>query len=68
MKEYELTSDYIELNKLLKICGLAATGGQAGLLVTEGAVTVNGRKEFRKRAKLRKGDIVTMEGVIVKIV
>lgn len=68
MREYLLSTDYIELLKLLKITGLAQTGGQAGILVTEGLVTVNGQKEFRKRAKLRKGDVVVTRGVTIQIV
>jgi len=33
MQEFELTSEYIELVKLLKITGIAETGGHAKILV-----------------------------------
>lgn len=56
MREFKLNSEYIELVKLLKLLGVAETGGHAKILVEEGEVYLNGTREFRKRAKLRKGD------------
>jgi ribosome-associated protein len=67
MKEFILTSDYIELVKLLKLFRLAPTGGQVKLLINEGLVKLNGTVEFRVRAKLRKGDIVEINELIIKI-
>jgi ribosome-associated protein len=66
--EYHLDSDYIELVKLLKVEGLADTGGQAKQLVEQGRVFVNGNLEFRKRAKLRHGDIVEADGLTIRII
>ena len=68
MHEFNLKSDYIELIKLLKLLGIAETGGHAKILVEEGEVAVNGNKEFRKRAKLKPGDEVEVLGekIIVK--
>lgn len=60
-------SEFIELLKLLKIQGIAQTGGHAKMIVEEGLVFVNGEQEFRKRRKLRPGDKVEVEGVIVEI-
>lgn len=57
-KEFQLTEDYIELIRLLKYLRLAETGGHAKMLVEGGEVLLNGQPEFRKRAKLRAGDIV----------
>lgn len=59
--------EFIELNKLLKLMGLAQTGGHAKLLIDEGLVTVNGEIELRKRKKLRQGDIVLFEDRCVEI-
>ena len=56
MREFKLSSEYIELIKLLKLLRIAETGGHAKILVEEGHVFLNGKKEFRKRAKLRPGD------------
>lgn len=57
---FELKHDFIPLIGLLKIMGIAATGGHAGILVTEGEVKVNGNIELQKRKKLKDGDIVTI--------
>jgi len=62
MREFRLTSGYIELVKLLKLLRIAETGGHAKILVEEGKVFLNGEKEFRKRAKLRQGDEIEVLG------
>jgi len=62
MREFKLTSEYIELIKLLKLLRIAETGGHAKILVEEGEVFLNGEQEFRKRAKLRPGDEVEVLG------
>lgn len=67
MKNFILSSDYIELVKLLKLLGLADTGGRASQLIAQGEVKVNGHTELRKRAKLRNGDNVEVFGNIIKI-
>jgi ribosome-associated protein len=68
MKEYKLKEEYIELIKLLKLTRVAATGGHAKLLVEDGEVQLNGQVEFRKRAKLRAGDIVICLEQEIKVV
>lgn len=62
MREFTLTSEYIQLIKLLKHLGIAETGGHAKMMVTDGEVFLNGTQEFRKRAKLREGDLVEVSG------
>ena len=56
--EYRITTEYIELNQLLKVCGLAGSGGEGGALVTQGNVHVDGQAELRKRCKIRPGQVV----------
>jgi len=58
MREFKLSSEYIELVKLLKLLRIAETGGHAKIIVEDGEVFLNGNREFRKRAKLRSGDKV----------
>jgi len=59
METYELKGEeYIELIKLLKIMRVSESGGQAKLMVEDGIVLRNGEPEFRKRAKLRAGDVI----------
>ena len=62
------TDEYIELIKLLKLKQIAQTGGHAKMLVEEGIVKVNGVQEFRKRNKLRIGDVVEIQDFKIVIV
>ena len=54
--EFELSSDYIELLKLLKLMNIAESGAQAKMMVENNEVLLNGKLELRKRAKLKRGD------------
>ena len=60
--EFHLRTDIIDLLQLLKATGLCATGGEAKWAVEEERVRVNGEVEFRKRRKLRVGDVVELDG------
>ncbi len=51
-------SDYIQLCDLLKAANLCQTGGHAKLVISEGEVKVDGKTEFRKRCKIKSGQIV----------
>jgi ribosome-associated protein len=68
MIRFKLDDEYIELFKLIKTVQLAQTGGHAKLMVEEGGVILNGQQEFRKRAKIRKGDRVECGGNKIEIV
>ena len=65
--EFKLDTEYIELNKLLKILSLVESGGQANNLITEGFVRFNGEVDTRKRLKLRKGDKIEFPEIRIKI-
>jgi ribosome-associated protein len=58
--DFTLTGDYVELHNLLKITGLADSGGSAKVIVASGAVTVDGRVETRKTCKIRAGQVVLL--------
>ena len=62
MIEFKLSGEYIELISLLKFLRLAGSGGHAKMMVDEGLVTRNGETEYRRRAKLRSGDILLIQG------
>jgi ribosome-associated protein len=68
MREFKLKSEYIELVKLLKLFGIAETGGHAKIIVEDGEVLLNGTREFRKRAKLRVGDKIEVFGEKITII
>ena len=65
--EYRITTEYIELNQLLKVCGLAGSGGEGGAIVTEGNVGVDGQVELRKRCKIRAGQTVQLGDVRIAV-
>lgn len=68
---FPLRGEFITLDRLLKACGLANSGGQAKLMVADGLVQVDGQDELRKTAKIRAGQVVTVGGpggVRIKVV
>ena len=58
MRDIEVSGEPVELYKLLKLAGMASSGGEAKSAVAEGRVSVNGSVETRKRKKIFSGDIV----------
>jgi ribosome-associated protein len=65
---FELRGEYIELAALLKATGIATSGASAKVLITEGAVLVNGQPETRRARKLRAGDDVQFGALCVRMV
>ena len=59
---YLENQEYITLCDLLKLAGLAESGGQAKSLIAAGQVQRNGATETRKTAKIRAGEIITLHG------
>ena len=53
-----LTTEYIELNQLLKLAGLASSGGEGKVMVAAGGILVDGSEELRKTCKIRAGQLV----------
>ena len=66
--DFELDSDYVELNQLLKLAGLCDSGGQGKQIVASGAVYVDGAQELRKTCKIHAGQIVRLEDVEIRVV
>ncbi|MDP1785127.1 MAG: RNA-binding S4 domain-containing protein [Sulfuricurvum sp.] len=64
---YTLTSEFIELHKLIKFLDLVDTGGQAKMLIEDGLVIRNGVIETRKRAKIIKGDKIQIGDVTITV-
>lgn len=62
MIEFKLTEEFIPMIQLLKATNLVQTGGEAQIVVTEGEVKYNGTVDYRKRLKVRSGDIVEFRG------
>jgi ribosome-associated protein len=64
---FTLTGDYVELHNLLKLTGLADSGGSAKALVASGAVRVDGRVELRKTCKIRAGQAVLLGNTRISV-
>jgi ribosome-associated protein len=64
---FEISSDHIELNKLLKASGLCDSGGMAKSVITGGQVLVDGSVEYRVRCKIRKGQTVSFDGRRIRV-
>jgi ribosome-associated protein len=64
---FELTSEFIELNQLLKLAGLCDSGGAGKNMVASGVVTVDGKQELRKTAKIRAGQTVSVGDVRISV-
>ncbi|MVN20402.1 RNA-binding S4 domain-containing protein [Mucilaginibacter arboris] len=67
MIEFKLEGGFIPLIQLLKATNLVQTGGEAQIVVTEGRVKYNGEVDFRKRLKVKAGDIVEFDGKKIRV-
>ena len=66
--EFRLNREFVQLNQLLKLTGLADSGGAGKALVAEGVVSVDGHVELRKTCKVRAGSVVTLGDVRITVV
>lgn len=62
IKKVEISTDYIRLDTLLKLSGVSSTGGQAGILIDLGEVSVNSRQCLVRGRKINPGDVVCVHG------
>lgn len=65
--DFKVEGEYIHLIQLLKALSLVGTGGEAKMVVEDGLVKYNGEIDFRKRLKVRKGDVVEFEDSIITV-
>lgn len=68
MIEFKVDGDHIPMIQLLKATNLVQTGGEAQIVVTEGEVKYNGAVDYRKRLKVKKGDVVEFAGETIKVI
>jgi len=59
---FSIAGEYIKLDSFLKAVNAVGSGGEAKLIIGEGAVLVNGAVELRRGRKLRPGDRVELGG------
>ncbi len=67
-RDVAIDGGMIRLGQLLKLAGLADSGGEARELIQDGAVRVNGEIELRRGRQLHGGDVVELEGARVRVV
>jgi ribosome-associated protein len=65
--DFELRGDHIALAALLKVTGVADSGGGAKALVAGGNVQVDGQQELRKTCKIRAGQTVAVRGARIRV-
>ena len=65
--QFQLNDEHVRLCDLLKLTGIADSGGQGKRLVAAGEVKVDGQPESRKSAKIRAGQTVECSGVKVLV-
>ena len=66
-RRVKIETEFIKLQDLLKFAGAVETGGEAKVLIQEGAVTVNGEVCAMRGKKLRPGDRASLDGVTLVV-
>ena len=67
MRDVAITTDSIRLGQFLKLADLIDVGSDAKLLLKDGAVHVNGVAEARRGRHLVRGDVVTVDGIDLRV-
>jgi ribosome-associated protein len=67
MIEFKLEGEFIPLIQLLKATALVQSGGEAQTVVEDGLVKYNGKVDYRKRLKVRVGDVIDFMGQKIKV-
>ena len=64
----KIDTEFIKLDSLLKLSGVAPTGGAAKIFIQDGEVKVNGEVCFMRGNKIRSGDKVEIfnEEIVVE--
>ena len=68
MKDVVVNSEIIKLDSFLKWAGAVSLGSEAKVLIQSGEVKLNGTVEIQRGKKLRKGDIIELNGENYKII
>jgi len=67
VRDVGIRDETIRLGQLLKLAGLAGSGGEARALIGQGTVRVNDEVETRRGRQLRRGDVVAVRGETVRL-
>lgn len=66
-KKIKIDTEFIRLDSLLKLSGIAQTGGHAKILVQNGEVSVNGEICLMRGKKIRENDVVSCGNDIIEV-
>ena len=67
-RKIEITTEFIKLDSLLKLSGICETGGMSKEAVVCGEVMVNGEVCTMRGKKIRNGDKITIDDIILEVV
>lgn len=68
MIEFKLEGEFIPLIQLLKATALVQSGGEAQTVVEDGLIKYNGKVDYRKRLKVRVGDVIDFMGQKITVI
>ncbi|ACU03729.1 MULTISPECIES: RNA-binding S4 domain-containing protein [Pedobacter] len=68
MIKFKLEGEFIPLIQLLKATALVQSGGEAQTVVEDGLVKYNGTVDYRKRLKVRVGDVIDFMGQKITVI
>lgn len=68
VRDIEIRDDGIRLGQFLKLAGVVDAGADVRPLLAEGNVSVGGRAETRRGRQLRRGDVVAVGGLRLRLV
>ncbi|WP_316815451.1 RNA-binding S4 domain-containing protein [Pedobacter nyackensis] len=68
MIKFKLEGEFIPLIQLLKATALVQSGGEAQTVVEDGLVKYNGKVDYRKRLKVRAGDVIDFMGQKITVI
>ncbi|MBI5786177.1 MAG: RNA-binding S4 domain-containing protein [Rhodocyclales bacterium] len=67
VQRFQLNDEFVELHVLLKLLGLAPSGGAAKAMIAAGDVRVDGVVETRKACKIRGDQVVRFADEEVRV-
>ena len=63
MEAIQIETEFIKLDAFLKFACAGSSGGEAKILIADGAVSVNGAPCLMRGKKLHPGDVVSLGGM-----
>ena len=67
METITIHTEFVKLQDLLKLADAVSTGGEAKIVIQEGAVSVNGETCTMRGRKIRPGDTVVYQGTTYQV-